>query len=66
MDFYKIRTKEAKGFVQAYPDWVVDHFEDLMVRGGSFYAVWNEAIGMWSTNEFDVQRIVDAESVSIL
>jgi Family of unknown function (DUF5906) len=61
VDFYKIRTKEAKGFAQAYPDWIVDHFNDLMVRGGSFYAVWDEAIGMWSTNEFDVQRIVDAE-----
>lgn len=59
MDFYKIRTKDAKGVVQAYPDWVVDHFEDLMVRGGSFYAVWDEEAGMWSTNEYDVQRIVD-------
>lgn len=61
MDFYKIRTKEAKGFDQAYPDWVVDNSEDLMVRGGSFYAVWDEDAEMWSTNEYDVQRIVDAD-----
>src|SRR5690348_4602600 len=32
-----------------------------MVRGGSFYAVWDEQKGMWSTNEFDVQRIVDTD-----
>jgi hypothetical protein len=62
MDFYKIKTKESKDkVIQVYPDWVVGPIEDLMVRGGSFYAVWDEARGMWSTNEFDVQRIVDAD-----
>ena len=61
MDFYKIRTKEAKGFIQAYPDWVVGNCDDLMVRGGGFYAIWDEERGMWSTNEFDAQRIVDKD-----
>lgn len=59
MDFYKIRVKESKGIPQAYPDWIVDHFDDLMVRGGAFYAVWDESLGMWSTNEFDLRRLVD-------
>ncbi|MET0785763.1 MAG: DUF5906 domain-containing protein [Paenisporosarcina sp.] len=59
MDFFRIRVKETKGVLQAYPDWVVDHCEDLMIRGGAFYAVWDEAVGMWSTNEFDVRRLVD-------
>lgn len=61
MDFYKVRVKETKGVPQAYPDWIVDNFDDLMVRGGSFYAVWDDNIGMWSTNEFDVRRLVDKE-----
>lgn len=61
MDFYKVRVKETKGVPQAYPDWIVDNFDDLMVRGGSFYAIWDESIGMWSTNEFDVRRLVDSE-----
>lgn len=61
MDFYKVRVKETKGVPQAYPDWIVDNFDDLMVRGGSFYAVWDEFLGMWSTNEFDVRRLVDKE-----
>lgn len=61
MDFYKIRVKEAKGYDQAYPDWIVDNSEDLMVRGGSFYAIWNESTGLWSTAEYDVQRIVDED-----
>lgn len=61
MDFYKIKTKESKGIIQAYPDWIVDSFDDLMVRGGAFYAVWDNDLGMWSTNEYDVQRIVDTD-----
>ena len=64
MDFYNIRTKETKGFQQAYPDWVVDSYEDLMVRGGGFYAVWDEDRNIWSTNEYDVQRIVDRDLVA--
>jgi hypothetical protein len=59
VDFYRIRVKETKGIPQAYPDWIVDNFDDLMVRGGSFYAIWDDNIGMWSTNEFDVRRLVD-------
>jgi hypothetical protein len=61
VDFYKIRTKEVKGTPQAYPDWVVDTFDDLMIRGGAFYAIWDEDLGMWSTNEFDVRRLVDID-----
>lgn len=64
MDFYRIRTKEAKGFQQAYPDWIVDSYDDLMVRGGGFYAVWDEERGIWSTNEYDVQRIVDKDLIA--
>jgi hypothetical protein len=61
LDFYKIRVKESKGILQAYPDWIVHNSEDLMVRGGSFYSVWDETSGMWSTDEYDVQRFVDAD-----
>lgn len=43
------------------PDWVVGRSKDLMVRGQSFYAVWDEERGLWSTDEYDVQRLVDEE-----
>lgn len=66
MDFYKIRTKIVKGTIQAYPDWQINNFDDLMIRGGSFYAVWDEASGMWSTNEFDVQTFVDNDLYSFV
>ena len=63
MDFYKIRSREIKGdpVSELYPDFTVGRSKDLMVRGHSFYAIWDEACGLWSTDEYDVQRLVDEE-----
>lgn len=62
MDFYKIRVKELKdGTLQLYPDFLVGRSKDLMVRGKSFYAIWDEEIGLWSKDEYDVVRLIDAE-----
>lgn len=61
MDFFQIALKEKKGGVlEAFPDFVVGRSEDLMVRGGKFYAIWDEDQGLWSTDIYDVQRFVDA------
>ncbi len=59
MDFIKIRLRETKEAFELYPDFQVGPSEDLMVRGGAFYAVWDEERGMWSQNERDVARLVD-------
>lgn len=32
-----------------------------MIRGGDFYAIWDEERGIWSTDEDDVVRLIDAE-----
>ena len=61
MDFFQVRDRETKQGTEVYPDFVVRPSKDLMVRGGSFYAVWDEAAGLWATDEFTVQRLVDAE-----
>lgn len=62
MDFYTIVTKEKKdGTLQLRPDWKVGRSTDLMTRGGSFYAIWDEARGLWSTDIYDVQRLVDED-----
>lgn len=62
MDFYRIGTREAKGgILEIYPDFTVGRSKDLMVRGRSFYAIWDEQAGMWSTDEYDVQRLIDDE-----
>ncbi len=44
-----------------YPDWIVGRSKDLMIRGGGFYAIWDAEAGFWSTDEYDVQRLVDAD-----
>lgn len=62
MDFYTIFINEKKdGTLQIRPDWKVGRSEDLMTRGGSFYAIWDEKKGLWSTDIYDVQRLVDAD-----
>jgi hypothetical protein len=61
MDFFEIDTEEVKGKLVVRPNFVVDKSEDLMVKGGAFYAVWDEKKGLWSTSEFDLRRIVDDE-----
>lgn len=64
MDFYQISIKDKDrkdGPPVLYPDWTVGRSKDLMVRGQSFYAIWDEAKGLWSTDEYDVQRLVDED-----
>lgn len=62
MDFFQIATKEARGgVIEVFPDFTVGRSKDLMVRGRSFYAIWDEECGLWSTDEYDVQRLVDQE-----
>ena len=61
MDFLQIYTKEKRsGREEMYPVFIVKRqIEDLMVRGGSFYAIWDEQAGLWSRDEIDAQRLVD-------
>lgn len=62
MDFYQCRTRLTKnGTTELYPGFRVGRSSDLMVRGGNFYAIWDEKAGLWSTDEYDVARLVDAE-----
>jgi hypothetical protein len=32
-----------------------------MIRSKSFYAVWDDAAQLWSTDEYDIQRLIDEE-----
>jgi hypothetical protein len=62
MDFYQIRVKETKeGQLELYPDFIVGRSEDLMVQGKTFYAIWDPEKGLWSRDEYDVQRLVDED-----
>lgn len=60
LDFVQVKERETRRGREVYPDFVVKASKDLLVRGGSFHAVWDEAAGLWSTDEFTVQQLVDA------
>lgn len=62
MDFYSIKERSTKrGTRELYPEFRVCRSKDLMVRGKAFYAIWDKERGMWSTDEYDVQRMVDED-----
>lgn len=63
MDFYSIRVnREKDGTHTVYVEWHVNRrITDLLVNHNSFQAIWDEAAGMWSTDEYDVQRLVDSD-----
>ena len=63
MDFYNIRVnREKDGTHTIYAEWVVNkNVTNLLVNKNAFQAIWDEEVGLWSTDEYDVQRIVDLD-----
>src|SRR3954447_4327833 len=65
MDWYQIRSRETPGKgskgMELYPDFIVGRSQDLMVQGRTFYAIWDAEKGLWSRDEYDVQRLVDED-----
>ena len=62
VDFLIISTKQTKNGVAIFPKFrLYPKSQDLMIRGGDFYAIWREDIGLWSTNEDDALAIIDSE-----
>lgn len=62
LDFLAIATEETKNSIRVYPKFkLYPKSKDLMIRGGDFYAVWIEEIGLWSTDESDVLNMIDRE-----
>lgn len=63
LDFMTISTRPTKnGTIEVYPTFKTSpKSRDLMIRGGDFYAVWVEELGLWSTDEDDVVRMIDRD-----
>ena len=60
LDFMMVSTKSTKsGTIEIYPKFIIKKSQDLMIRGGDFYAIWNEDKGLWSTDEGDVIFLID-------
>lgn len=61
-DFLVISTRATKHGVEIYPRFrLYPKSNDLMIRGGDFYAVWVEERGLWSTDEDDALHLIDRE-----
>lgn len=60
MDFFTAKVKSVNNIPTIYPDFKVNRLNDFMIRGRSFYAVWDEEKGLWSREEIDVRRFIDA------
>ena len=63
LDFLKISARSKKqGVTEIYPRFIINNRStDLMIRGGDFYAVWVEELGLWSIDEQDVIQMIDRE-----
>ena len=63
IDFLLISTRTTKsGGIEVYPRFrMYPKSSDLMIRGGDFYAIWIEELGLWSTNEQDALALIDRE-----
>lgn len=63
LDFFTIGTRTTKnGTTEVYPKFIMKKSDDIMIRGGDFYAIWVEDRGLWSTDEQDVINLVDRET----
>lgn len=61
-DFFMVSTRPGKrGSVEIYPRFIIKKSSDLMIRGGDFYAIWDEENKRWSTEEDDAKRLIDQE-----
>ena len=63
-DFVKpaLRPPQKKGqAAEVYPKFITKQSKDLMIRGGDFYAIWDERNGRWSTSWDDVIDLIDEE-----
>ena len=60
LDFLMIATRSPKkDTVEIYPKFIVKKSNDLMIRGRDFYAVWDEQLHLWSTDEEYCSYLVD-------
>lgn len=62
LDFLMISTRSPKrGIVEIFPKFKVGKSSDLMIKGGDFYAIWNESAKLWSTDEDVALYLIDKE-----
>ena len=64
LDFLMVSARSTKrGTIEIYPKFVIKKSSDLMIRGGDFYAIWNDELKLWSTDEQDALQLIDKELI---
>lgn len=62
LDFLSITTRSTKrGVTEIVPEFKITKSSDIMIRGGDFYAIWVEDLGLWSQDEQDAIQLIDRE-----
>lgn len=61
LDFMFVSARTLKDNVEVFPKFKICRPKDLMIRGGDFYAIWDEDRNVWSTDEQDAIRLIDRE-----
>lgn len=61
LDFVRICQTVGKNGIVIHPKFIVCRSKDLMIRGGEFYAIWDDDTGLWSTDNFVAQKMIDRE-----
>lgn len=59
LDFLSIDTEQKKNSIIVSPSFKVKRSKDLMIKGSSFYAVWDEENQIWSTDKFRCLELID-------
>ena len=60
LDFLMVSSRSTKkGYIEVYPRFIIKKSSDLMIRGGDFYAIWDEQKNLWSTDENDALMLID-------
>ena len=59
LDFLSIEVEQKQNSTIIVPSFKVKRSKDLMIKGSSFYAVWDEENQIWSTDKFRCLELID-------
>lgn len=61
-DFLRVSVdSKKKGPAEVFPEFIVCATNDLMIRGSDFYAIWDDELGLWSTDPYRAIELIDNE-----
>ena len=61
LDFVHKGVNRTRSGLEIFPDFIICHSKDLMVKGNDFYAIWDEKNQQWSTDEQTAVRLIDEQ-----